>query len=163
MLAARARESGGWRHRRTERSAAVAPSRPLARAAGPVEARRYSKLAPRRRWPRSGGDPRAFEPLVAYIADALNNEQSRQVAGAALGWVGTERARFEQRRRGPASLRARAARRAATRAGLRRRSAYADARRPERTLRRVRGSANAPKPSATSRSSQWSLYHRTAT
>lgn len=35
-------------------------------------------------------DPRGFQPLLTYIDDALNNEQSRVAAGTALGWVGTD-------------------------------------------------------------------------
>lgn len=37
------------------------------------------------------GDARAYQPLLAYIDDALNNEQSRLTAGIALGWVGTDK------------------------------------------------------------------------
>ena len=37
------------------------------------------------------GDARAYQPLLAYVDDPLNNEQSRMSAGTALGWVGTDR------------------------------------------------------------------------
>lgn len=36
------------------------------------------------------GDTRGYQPLLAYVDDALNNEQSRVAAGTALGWVGTD-------------------------------------------------------------------------
>jgi len=36
------------------------------------------------------GDARAFAPLLNHIEDRMNNEASRQRAGAALGWVGTD-------------------------------------------------------------------------
>jgi HEAT repeat protein len=36
------------------------------------------------------GEPAAFQPLLKYIEDPLNHEQSRLAAAAALGWVGTE-------------------------------------------------------------------------
>ncbi len=36
------------------------------------------------------GDPKAFKPLLEYIEDVKNNEQSRIDACAALAWVGTD-------------------------------------------------------------------------
>jgi HEAT repeat protein len=37
------------------------------------------------------GDARAYQPLLAYVDDALNNEQSRLSACMALGWAGTDK------------------------------------------------------------------------
>lgn len=36
------------------------------------------------------GDPKGFKPLLKYIEDVKNNEQSRMDACAALAWVGTD-------------------------------------------------------------------------
>jgi len=36
------------------------------------------------------GDPKGFKPLLKYIEDTKNNEQSRMDACAALAWVGTD-------------------------------------------------------------------------
>lgn len=36
------------------------------------------------------GDPKGFKPLLAYVEDVKNNEQSRMDACAALAWVGTD-------------------------------------------------------------------------
>jgi hypothetical protein len=36
------------------------------------------------------GDPRAFKPLLEYVEDPMDNEQSRMEACAALAWVGTK-------------------------------------------------------------------------
>jgi HEAT repeat protein len=37
------------------------------------------------------GDPSAFQPLLKYVEDPKNNEQSRFEACAAMAWVGTDR------------------------------------------------------------------------
>ncbi len=41
------------------------------------------------------GDPKAFRPLLTYIEDSKNNEQSRMSACAALAWVATKQDVFE--------------------------------------------------------------------
>lgn len=37
------------------------------------------------------GDPRAFQPLLAYVRDPKNNEQSRQAACTTLAWLARDR------------------------------------------------------------------------
>ena len=41
--------------------------------------------------PSQWRDPKAFKPLMDYIEDVKNNEQSRMEACAALAWVATDK------------------------------------------------------------------------